>query len=732
MRFGIVHRVMTDALATLGVLAVVSTTTMSPWTNAILLVGLVGALAVPESWQQKTPLRHFANAAPIALFVGQAVRLMAGRPPLDVAVEFAALLQIIRLATRRGAAHDQQIIVLSLLHFVAGTVLGGGLTYGLCFLGFIIVAPGALVLSHLRREVEGNYRQGARDRTGLPVDVPRILRSRRVVGKTFLATTCLLSVPIFLFTAALFVIFPRVGLSLLLLNHPHSGHMVGFSDRVDLGDVGVLRTDPSIALRFERSDMPDPPPMRMTLRLRGTAFDSYDGRAWARTQMARAQAEHDPSSNDTYQLVQFPDHHFSHPNPKTDPHLSIDLEPIDPPVIFLPPRTVNVYLRPQSQNLFGEPLRLDRGPEGEFRYQGPDSRGIRYDVYTAPDNEVFYDRLSEGDRARYLTTPASLPPRIGMLAREWTAAFATDDEKARAIVQHLHRDYKYDINSPSGGKEQPLDHFLFESRRGHCEFFSTAMAIMLREVGVPSRNVTGFVGGTYNRFGHYYAVREGDAHSWVEAYIGPPERGAWVTFDPTPPAGAQPLEATGGLFVYVRDALEALSQRWNRYVVNYDLRTQVRIYEDISKRYDSLRMRAGVSHGPLDKLTRAPALAMGTLLAFFAAYLVWQRRRLPRKSGPTPKASDSVARLLDAAALYRSLEGALLLQGLARPPALPPLRHAEQIVEKKHPLAAETLALTETYLDVRFGHGTLTDETKRDFERRVRKIRGYRPGSAQA
>jgi protein-glutamine gamma-glutamyltransferase len=727
MRFGIVHRAMTDALATLGILAVVSTATMSPWTNVVLLVGLVAALAVPESWQNRATLRHFANAAPVALCVAQAVRLIAGRSPLDVAVEFAALLQIIRLGTRRGAAHDQQIIVLSLLHFVAGTVLGGGLTYGLCFLGFIVVAPGALVLSHLRREVEGNYRQGARDRTGLPVDVPRILRSRRVVGRTFLATTCFLSVPIFLFTAALFVIFPRVGLSLLLLNHPHPGRMVGFSDHVDLGQVGVLRTDPSIALRFEKSDTPDPPPLRMTIRLRGTAFDSYDGHAWARTQKATFPAEHDPNSPDTYQLVQFADHHFVHPNPHTDPHLSIDLEPIDPTVLFLPPRTVNVFLRPQSQNLLGDPLQLHRGPEGEFRYSGPDSRGIRYDVYTAPDNEIFYDRMTDQDRARYLSVPESIPARVGDLARQWTAGYGTDDEKARVITLHLQRDYKYDINSPSGGKPQPLDHFLFESRRGHCEFFSTAMAIMLREIGIPSRNVTGFVGGTYNRFGHYYAVREGDAHSWVEAYIGPRDRGAWVTFDPTPPAGAQPLEMTGGLFVYLRDFLEAASQRWNRYVVNYDLRTQVRMYEDIVRGYDAMRTRAGVTHGPLDRLTRAPVLALALLGAFAGAYLLWQRKRRPGLPERAKDGREADSRLLDAAALYRSLEIALSAQGLTRPPALPPLRHAQQIAAKEHPLAAETLALTETYLEVRFGHGALTDETKRDFERRVKVLRSYRP-----
>src|SRR5262249_5760525 len=151
MRFGLVHRIMTDALAALGVLAVVSTASLPLWTNVILLCGLAGALVIPEAWQARPALRHFATLAPISLFVIQGVRLITGKPPLDVAVEFAALLQIVRLATRRGAAHDQQIIVLALLHFVAGTVLGGGITYGLCFFGFLVVAPGALVLSHLRR-----------------------------------------------------------------------------------------------------------------------------------------------------------------------------------------------------------------------------------------------------------------------------------------------------------------------------------------------------------------------------------------------------------------------------------------------------------------------------------------------------------------------------------------------------------------------------------------------------
>lgn len=716
MRFGLVHRIMTDALAALGVLAVVNTTSMSPWTTGLVLAGLAAALAVPESWQQKDVLKHFATVGPLTLFAVQLVRLLAGRSALDIAVEFAAILQIIRLITRRGAAHDQQIIVLALLHFVAGTVLGGGLSYGLCFVGFLVVAPGALVLSHLRREVEGNYRQGARDRTGLPVDVPRILRSRRVVGRGFLATTCLLSVPIFFFTAALFVVFPRVGLSLLLLNHRNGDRMIGFSDKVDLGEVGAMRDVPALALRFDVEDLPEPRPPKLTLRLRGTAFDKYVGRHWERTQSKTHQTT--VRSTEILPIARNPD-------PSKDRKISIELEPIDPTVVFLPPRTVALQLRQQQQAIVGEQLELSRGPEGEVRYSGEGAHGLRYDAYIASDREPLVESLAPVERARYLEIPPDTAERIAALAHTWSDDQPSAYLKAKAIEDHLKHDYKYQLGSPSGGKPQPVDHFLFESKRGHCEFFSTAMAIMLREIGIPSRNVTGFVGGTYNRFGRYYAVRQGDAHSWVEAYLDDPIHG-WVTFDPTPTSGAQPLQETTGAWVYARDLVEALSQRWNRYVVGYDLKTQVRIFEDLSKRYERLRQQTGTNTGVAERATRPSVLAGVVLLAGVGLYVLWRRRRGPKLPAKGPDdARTTDPKLEAAAALYRTLEIALASQGIGRPAGLPPLRHAEELVARHHPLAAPVLDLTQQYLEARFGGGAIADTAA--YEREVREIRAYRP-----
>jgi transglutaminase-like putative cysteine protease len=711
MRFGLVHRVMIDALSVLGVLAVVSTASLSPWTNLLLLVGLTVAIFLPESLQSRPAMRHFATGAPLALLLVQGARLLAGRPPLDVAVEFAALLQIVRLATRRGAAHDQQIIVLAMLHFVAGTVLGGGLAYGLCFLGFLVVAPGALVLSHLRREVEGNYRQGARDRTGLPVDVPRILRSRRVVGRGFLAATCLLSLPILLFTTALFVLFPRVGLSLLLLNHPRAGRMIGFSEHVDLGDVGVLRDDPTIALRFELKQLSEPPPTRLTLRLRGTAFNAYDGRAWARTQRDLRPADRGMDGAEVYPL-------FRGPDPARDHVISFDLEPIEPPIVFLPPRAIAVRVKPQNQILLGEPLAIQRGSEDELRYSGSDARGLRYDVYLASDEEILVEPLAPLDRAQYLALPGNLPTRVVDLAHRWTDDVASPEAKAHRIEERLRHEFSYDLRSPSQGKPQPVDHFLFESRRGHCEFFSTAMALMLRAVGIPSRNVTGFVGGTWNRFGRYYAVREGDAHSWVEAYVDNAAHPGWRTFDPTPSNGAQPLEPPNGMYYYARDFVEALSQRWNTYVVGYDLRKQVRMFDEASRRYERLRFTGS---------TRPPIIAGALAVALGLAYAAWKRlRRSDRDSTDDKGKKRGQHAGTAAAALYRTLETAMQSQGVTRPVSVPPLRYAEELHARRHPIAGEVLALTKVYLETRFGGHPLAEATKRDFERRVRDIRAFR------
>lgn len=708
MRFGLVHRVLLSALAALGTLALVTSGNLGRWVNVAIVVGLVFAIAIPEAWRTKLVVRHVASFGPVGMLALQVVRIIAfDAPILETAVEFAAALQIVRLATRQGGAHDQQVIILALLHLIAGTMLGGGISYGLCFLGFLVVVPGALMLSHLRREVEGNYRQGARDRAGLPVDVPRILRSRRVVGKKLLLGMCLLSVPILAFTALLFVAFPRVGLSLLLFDQNKSGRMIGFSDRINLGEVGALQSDPTLALRVEVQDLADPPPSRIEFHLRGTAFDLYDGQGWS-----RSPSEIEPVDSH-YGFVRI----RRRPKPGRDRMLTIDLEPIEPPLLFIPHRAVALRMRDPKGSTSSPKVDLFAGSDGEFRYRTGE-RGLRYEVFLGGENERSLEALSEDEMARYLSLPPTLSTRIEELTRSIVGNRRGAWEKANEIQEYLREHFRYDLSSPSGGAADPLDDFLFRTRAGHCEFYSTAMVVMLRQVGVPARNVTGFLGGTYNRFGNFYAVRQGDAHSWVEAFV---DGLGWMTFDPTPAMDRIPQTKLPGVLATLRDLFEATSRRWDRHVVGYDLHQQVSTFQRL-RRVGRGSTKPSIAQSP--KLRAIGSIVAGALLLGGIGWYLYRRQRT--QGGPGKEARPVDPRTQAAISLYGSLEQAMAAQGVPRRAGTPPLRHAEALEATGHPLAQEIVALTRIYQAARFGGENLSVEARRDYQRRVKRLKSAR------
>jgi transglutaminase-like putative cysteine protease len=395
--------------------------------------------------------------------------------------------------------------------------------------------------------------------------------------------------------------------------------------------------------------------------------------------------------------------------------MTVSLEPITPPVVLLPENAQVLRLLTRSEAGSSNSSSLVRGPEDELRYTNIDDHGLRYDVFETPTEDRRYRVLSPMHRSRYLTLPVGLPERVGQLALQWTRAGASDRDKAIAVERRLREEYKYDLSSPSGASQNPLDHFLFESKRGHCEFYSTAMAMLLRTVGVPTRNVTGFIGGTYNRFGEFYAVRQGDAHSWVEVYL---DGQGWTRFDPTPPSDAAPRADVDGALAYVRDLLEAAAQRWNRQVVGYDLDQQVQLLRSVTHKYAPFRLSAE----SLRTASRSPSTwVILLLLCSGLGYWFW-RRRPKALVGPRAESERAQAERR-AAELYRLLEGALASQGLSRPSSTPPLAHARGLLEIRHPIADEVHAFTELYLEARFGGRILSDTECNDYRERAKALR---------
>jgi transglutaminase-like putative cysteine protease len=461
-------------------------------------------------------------------------------------------------------------------------------------------------------------------------------------------------------------------------------------------------------MRVEHPNLPAEPPVRLALYLRGAAFDRYNGHSWSRT-TPPSQLRADQVGN-SVRIRRWPD-------PAHDRKLRIDLEAIDPSVVFLPPDAVALTLLTPTNVVPSAVPSLFVSQEGQLVYRSLNEAGLRYEVVLADGSEPVLPPLDAATRARYLALPSDLPPRVGELAKAWIGTETDPERRAKRVEAALRKGYRYDLESPSGGAKNPLDDFLFVSKRGHCEFYSTAMAIMLRTQGVPTRNVNGFIGGTFNRFGHYYAVRQGDAHSWVEVYV---EGKGFVRFDPTPPADAAPQSEITGVLAFVRDMVEAAAQRWDRNVVGYDMRQQVSLLRAVRDRYGELKTKSRVASTMLASPRRAFFSLTGLILVVGAS-VYWFRRRVKPRAKPTLP-SEVEARQRETADLYRALDSALSLRGAPRPSGTPPLTHARALLALGHPVAEAALQLTERYLRARFGNEVFSPEERREFLRQVREL----------
>jgi transglutaminase-like putative cysteine protease len=171
--------------------------------------------------------------------------------------------------------------------------------------------------------------------------------------------------------------------------------------------------------------------------------------------------------------------------------------------------------------------------------------------------------------AAYLRLP-ELDPRIARLAAQITGAAGNDFDKAAVLETYLKTHFGYTLELPTTAVKDPVANFLFERKRGHCEYFASAMAVMLRTLGIPSRVVNGFRSDEFNDLTGNYIVRAKDAHAWVEAYF--PGYG-WQTFDPTPAGSGGTPQGWSRLALYI----DAMSSFWRDWIVSYDTSHQYAI-----------------------------------------------------------------------------------------------------------------------------------------------------------
>lgn len=701
MSFSLLHKLVAYLISGLGLGALSLGSELSALSVALIVLGYVASFFA-EGKVLKLPNYAQAWTAAVVLFlVLQLVRGFTDELTLAMAMEFAAFLQISRLFNRRTAADYQQIAVLAFLHLIAATVLSVSLVYAALFIGFVIVTPWMLALSNLRREIESNYSSTAEPDDRALAAIRRVLASKRVVGGRFLLGTAALALPIFIMTLAIFVVVPRVGKGFFGFQRDRAQRVAGFGNLIELGGFGLIQDDPTVVLRVTPLPKTDKRPPRLNLRMRGTSFDNYDGRRWTRTP-GNGMASR--PGRPFYPVTRWSDLRGAST-------MRIVLNRLEEKVVFLPANTVMLELPERFEGGRRITPQLVRSRGLDIRYIDDGSMALVYKVYVNKyATAIDHPYLDPATRRLYLELPAG-HERIIELSREVTRGALDVPKKVERILEYL-RDsgrFSYSLLQPEVGKRLPLEVFLFDEKRGHCEYFSSAMAVMLRAVGVPSRNVSGFLGGVYNQYGDYYALSQSDAHSWVEAYV---DGFGWVALDPTPAAGQNGARPTT-LWTTLYAMLDAVRTRWMTSVVAYDLQTQVSMAHKVFRVVQALRgsdLFSGTREGgnKQRKLWRRAKVLLGWLV-FSAALLgaaLWLvlRRRDTHSSGGHPLSRNAS----EAVKLYRELERTLGRQGHARPPSSTPREHARQLERRGLPWAGEVGEVTRCYMEARYGDRCLS------------------------
>ena len=538
--------------------------------------------------------------------------------------------------------------------------------------------------------------------------------ARRLIA----VAVCLLAL-IFALALPVFYFSPRLGRggSMARAEGGLAG-IVGFSDEVTIGEYGRLQQSGRVMMRVR---VEDPYAARnLYLRWRGVALDEFDGRTWRRS-----------SAEKTYR-GRNPRNFFQFGTAESVEHLTQQtffVEPVDTPVLFIAPRAVAVS---------GPLPFVGRDSEGGLSTREHPQERITYrafsDTREPPVESLRRDTgpYTRDVAARYLQLPARLDARIPELARGLVEGNGVDNryDAGRVFEQYFRQNFKYSLDTRGEG-EDPLADFMFRARAGHCEYYSTAMAVMLRSVGVAARVVNGFQMGEYNDAADVFTVRQSDAHSWVEAYF--PETDAWVTFDPTPsadrPFGANGAGPRGALAKYA----EALEMFWIQYVADYDKQQQQqlattlrdrlgeyqrggsRLFEKLSANvtawWEATPAFGAASASPFvvraaPLVALASALGLGLVVFARGRGFRWGRRLRDWRGG----AGRSPVQF------YERMTRALESRGLRRAAEQTPLEFASTLD------APEAVLLTRAYNRVRFGAHQLTAEEADRVEDWLRKI----------
>lgn len=620
-------------------------------TVALTAAGLLLRLLSTCGWLKfQIPARAITWATLLYIGFFGVDYLWISREFLPATVHLVCFLAVVKILTTRTRRDYFFLKIIALLELLAASILSANANF-FVFLGLFLVFAVAVFAS-------GEVRRGSERKTV----VVRAGQRRMALRLSGLMTVVIAG--ILILGAGLFFFLPRTARAAFQHLISERYHIAGFSNEVTLGQIGEIkrRDTPVMHVRFFGATP------SIELKWRGAALSQFDGRRWFNPsqpgQVLRAERG----------LIRLAD------NPqrwRTGRRISyeVSLRSISADTLFFA-GTPEFLQIPASYVI--------RTGFDSYRTGFGVQDGLRYGVYSFLETAasgVPDILLTEDGRREYLRLPP-LDPRVIALAHQW--------KTPEAMERHFRDDFRYTLDLPDTEPGDPIAHFLFERREGHCEYFASAMAVMLRSTGIPARVVTGFQGGELNPVSGWQVIRASDAHSWVEAWV---EGRGWTTFDPTP---ADPAARAGNpLLKRLAQYLDAADTFWRDWVLNYNLDQQLTLAARVESngRGWSMAWISQVGSTARESASYAPWIVGAGALGF----AIWRWRPALRR-GTRKQAARN-----EAALAYQRLMADLRHRGFERPDWMTP---REFVVSLPAPLAGIVAPATDAYNDWRFGGDT--------------------------
>ena len=494
---------------------------------------------ISERWTTPLTVGYFLFFAADYFFLSRSF--------LSATVHLALFAVVIRMFSLRRDRDRVMLAILSFLMVLASSVLTVDSIFLLFFSAFMLVAVVTFVLLEMRRagraaNIQARHSLDPQEHRHLAFSLLRIA------------------------PALMLLILPGASVIFLVLPRMSSGYgsytlstdlSTGFSDQVQLGQIGRIQQSNAVIMHIQ---IDGDHSGRYDLHWRGVALSKFDGHDWS------SPGQRMMLQKDTGNTFEIPS--FGLRVPASKRRLSSWARTIHYRVLMEPVGMNVFFLAPWGQRISGSYpiLWIDSGSGVyDFDSQHPISRyEAESDVGTPPASQLRTagTNYPEQTMASYLVL-RSVDPRVQPLALQIVGSASNNYDKAAAIERYLKSHYAYTLELPSIRAQDPIANFLFERKQGHCEYFASAMAVMLRTIGIPSRVVNGFRSDEFNDITDNYVVRAKDAHSWVEVFF--PGYG-WQTFDPTPGGPSGSPQGWGRLALY----LDAMSSFWREWIVSYD------------------------------------------------------------------------------------------------------------------------------------------------------------------